>query len=64
MIKNISGLIPEDLTVSATVVGGGGGGGATVSKFPPQYVFKAIKAILETIQLRIKSYKSIASSMC
>jgi hypothetical protein len=60
-IDTVSDLIPEDLTVSATVVGGGG---ATVSKFPPQYIFKAMKTILSAIKLRTDNYKSIAESMC
>lgn len=59
-IKKISGLMPEDLTVSVTVVGGGG---ATVSKFPPQYIFKAISTILEAIKLRLASYSSIAKTL-
>lgn len=61
MIDNLSSLMPEDLTVSVTVVGGGG---ATLTKFPPQYLFKAMKIIIETIQLRVKNYTSIAGSMC
>ena len=60
-LDTVSDLIPEDLTVNATVVGGGG---ATVSKFPPQYIFKAIKTILGAIKLRTNNYKSIAESMC
>jgi hypothetical protein len=60
-IDTVSGLIPEDLDVSATVVGGGG---ATVSKFPPQYIFKAMKTILSAVKLRMDNYKSIADSMC
>lgn len=60
-IDTVSGLIPEDLDVNATVVGGGG---TTVSKFPPQYIFKAMKTILSAIKLRMGNYKSIAESMC
>lgn len=60
-IDTVSDLIPEDLNVSAMVVGGGG---ATVSKFPPQYIFKAMKTILSAIKLRVGNYKSIAESMC
>lgn len=59
-IEKVSGLMPEDLTVNVTVVGGGG---ATVSKFPPQYIFKAISTILEVIKLRLSSYTSIAGTL-
>ena len=59
-IEKASGLMPEDLTVNVTVVGGGG---ATVSKFPPQYIFKAISTILEVIKLRLTSYSSIAGTL-
>ena len=59
-IAKIGGLMPEDLTISATVVGGGG---ATVSKFPVQYIVKAVEAILEVIQLRLDSYSSIADTL-
>ena len=60
-INTVSGLLPEDLTVNVTVVGGGG---ATFAKFPLQYIFKAITAVLELIQVRLESYESIAGSMC
>ena len=61
LIDTMSSLMPEDLTVEVTVLGGGG---ATISKFPPQYLFKAMKFVLETIKLRISNYTAIASSMC
>ena len=60
-VNTISGLLPEDLTVNVTVVGGGG---ATVAKFPLQYIFKSITAVLELIQTRLDTYESIADSMC
>ena len=60
-IKTAMDLMPEDLTVSATVVGGGG---LTVSKFPPQYIFKAVNFVLESIELRLNNYKSIAGAVC
>jgi len=59
-IAKVSELMPEDLTVNVTVVGGGG---ATISKFPPQYIFKAITAILEVIKMRLSSYASIAGTL-
>lgn len=59
--KTITGYMPEDLTISLTVVGGGG---ATVAKFPAQYIFKIIDTVIGSIQLRIKNYKSIATAMC
>jgi len=59
--KTITGYMPEDLTVSLTVVGGGG---ATVAKFPGQYIFKIIDTVIGSIQLRLKNYKSIADTMC
>lgn len=61
VLSTVSDLLPEDLTISATVVGGGG---TTVSKFPPQYIFKTINTILGAIKLRMGNYKSIAESMC
>lgn len=59
-IAKVSELMPEDLTVNVTVVGGGG---ATVSKFPPQYIFKAITTILEVIKMRLDTYSSIAGTL-
>lgn len=59
--KTITGYMPQDLTISLTVVGGGG---ATVSKFPAQYIFKIIDTVVGSIHLRLKNYKSIAKTMC
>jgi hypothetical protein len=60
-LKTVMDLMPEDLTVSVTVVGGGG---LTVSKFPPQYIFQAINFVLESIELRLNNFKSIAGAIC
>ena len=60
-IKTIMDLMPKDLTISVTVVGGGG---LTVSKFPPQYIFQAINFVIESIELRLNNFKSIAGAVC
>lgn len=59
--ETVSSMMPEDLTINVTVVGGGG---ATVAKFPPQYIFKAINTMLKAIKLRVNNYKSVAGTMC
>lgn len=59
-IAKMSELVPEDLTVSATVVGGGG---LTVAKFPAQYIFKGMSAVLEVIKLRLDNYAAIAGTL-
>lgn len=60
-IDMMSKLVPEDLTINVEVVGGGG---ATIAKFPAQYLFKAIDTVLDVIEMRIDTYKSIGDAMC
>ena len=61
VIEQMSKLVPEDLTINIEVIGGGG---ATIAKFPPQYLFKAMETILGMVEMRIDAYKSIGEAMC
>jgi len=59
-IEKIGKLMPDDFTISVTVVGGGG---ATI-KFPGQYLVTAMETVIGVIEMRIEAYKSIADAMC
>lgn len=60
-LKTIKDYLPDDLVVTADVVAGGG---LTMSKNPSQLPFQVALTIVDSLELKIENYETIAGAVC
>ena len=61
VLKSIKDYLPGDLVVTADVVAGGG---LTMSKNPSQLPFQVMSTIVDSIDMKITSYTTMAAAIC